>query len=86
MIIYIQIYMLYDSKTIKFDLIIYNVINKKRHMLAVKENNIIIFIYRNNKNKQFVKSGSDDSDFINHEIYISYKTVNRKFKYPFIKC
>ena len=43
--------MLYDSKTIKFDLIIYDVMNKERHMLAIKENNIIIFIYRNNKDK-----------------------------------
>ena len=43
--------MLYDLKIIKFDLIIYNVINKKRYMLAIKKNNVIIFIYRNNKNK-----------------------------------
>ena len=49
--------MFYDLKIIKFDLIIYDVINKERRMLAIKENDIIIFIHRNNnnKNKQFVK-------------------------------
>ena len=43
--------MLYNSNAIKFDLIIYNVINKKHYMFAIKKNDIIIFIYDNNKNK-----------------------------------
>ena len=43
--------MLYNLKIIKFDLIIYNVMNKKRYMFAIKKNNIIMLIYRNNKNK-----------------------------------
>ena len=43
--------MFYNSNVIKFDLIIYDVINEKRHMLAIKKDDIIIFIYRNNKNK-----------------------------------
>ena len=43
--------MLYNSKVIKFDLIIYNIINEKRHIFAIKKDDIIIFIYRNNKNK-----------------------------------
>ena len=43
--------MLYNSKIIKFDLIIYNVINEKRYMFIIKKNNIIILVYRNNKNK-----------------------------------
>ena len=77
--------MLYSSKAIKFDLIIYNVRNEKRHMLAIKKNDIIIFIYRNDKNKQFVKGDFDDFNFINRETYIFYKAVNRKFKYSFIK-
>ena len=43
--------MLYKSNAINFDLIIYNVINEKRYLLAIKKNNIIILIYRNDKNK-----------------------------------
>ena len=43
--------MLYNSNAIKFDLIIYNVINKKRYMFIIKKNNIIIVVYRNNKDK-----------------------------------
>ena len=43
--------MLYDSKIIKFNLIIYDVINEKRYMLVIKKNNVIIFAYHNNKDK-----------------------------------
>ena len=86
MIIYIQIYMLYNLKTIKFNLIIHDVMNKERYIFAIKKNNIIIFIHRNNKNKQFIKDDFDDFNFINRETYIFYKIVNRKFKYVFIKC
>ena len=80
--------MLYKSKTIKFDLIIYNVMNEERYMLAAKKDNIVIFVYRNdnNKDKQFVKNDFDDFDFIDREIYIFYKIVDRKFKHFFIKC
>ena len=78
--------MLYNSKTIKFDLIIYDIINKKRRILVIKKNNIIIFIHRNNKDKYFVKGDFDDFDFINREIYIFYKIVNYKFKHSFVKC
>ena len=62
--------MFYISKIIKFDLIIYNVINKKRYMFIIKKDKIIILIYRNNKNKQFIKSDFDDFNFINYEVYI----------------
>ena len=85
-IIYIQIYMLYNSNVIKFDLIIHDIINKERCMLAIKKSDIVIFVYRNNKDKQFVKSGFDDSNFINREICAFYKIVDRKFKHLFIKC
>ena len=51
MVIYIQIYILYNFETIKFDLIIYDAINKKCRIFAIKENDIIMFIHRNNKNK-----------------------------------
>ena len=78
--------MFYNSNIIKFDLIIYNVINKERRILANKKNNIIIFVYRNNKNKQFIKSGFNNLNFINREIYVFYKIVDHKFKYCFIKC
>ena len=36
-IIYIQIYMLYNSKTIKFNLIIYNAINEKHRIFIIKK-------------------------------------------------
>ena len=78
--------MLYNANAIKFDLIIYDVINEERYMLAIKKNDIVIFIYRNNKNKQFIKSDFDGFNFINREIYVFYKTANRKFKHFLIKC
>ena len=78
--------MLYDSKIIKFDLIIHGVVNKERYMLVIKEDNVIMLAYRNDKGKQFVKSDFDDSNFINREIYAFCKIVDRKFKYFFIKC
>ena len=43
--------MFYNSNAIKFNSIIYDVINKKHYMLVIKKNNIIIFVYRNDKNK-----------------------------------
>ena len=43
--------MFYDLKIIKFDLIIYDIINKERYMLIIKKNNDIMFVYHNNKNK-----------------------------------
>ena len=50
-IIYIQIYIFYNSNAIKFDLIIYDVINEKRRIFVIKKNDIIMLIHRNNKNK-----------------------------------
>ena len=84
--IYIQIYIFYNSKLIKFDLIIYDAINEKRRIFIIKKDNVIIFVYRNNKDKQFVKNDFDDFNFINREIYVFYKVVNYKFKHFFIKC
>ena len=55
-------------------------------MLAIKKDDIIIFIYRNNKDKQFIKGDFDDFNFINREIYVFYKVADRKFKHFFIKC
>ena len=55
-------------------------------MFIIKKNDIIMLAHRNNKNKKFVKNDFDDFDFINREIYIFCKIVNRKFKHPFIKC
>ena len=43
--------MLYNSKVVKFDLIIYNVINEEYRIFIIKKNNVVIFVYRNNKNK-----------------------------------
>ena len=76
--------MLYKSNIINFDLIIYNIINEERRLLAIKKSDIIIFIYRNNKSKQFVKNDFNDFDFINREIYVFYKIVNCKFKLFFL--
>ena len=84
--IYIQIYMLYKPNVIKFNLIIYDVINKKRRLLLIKKNDIIILVHRNNKNKQFIKNDFDDFNFINREMYVFYKIVNHNFKHFFIKC
>ena len=78
--------MLYDSKIIKFDLIIYGVINEERRIFTIKKNNIIMLAHHNNKNKQFVKNDFDGFNFINREIYVFYKVVDRKFKHSFIKC
>ena len=52
-----------------------------------KEEELIMYIARNDKNKdkQTTFNNLDDSD-INREIYSSCKTANRKFRYSFIKC
>ena len=52
--------MLYDSKTIKFDLIIHDVINEERYIFTIKKSDIVILTHRNNKNKQFIKNDFDD--------------------------
>ena len=78
--------MLYNSKIIKFDLIIHDVINEKRYIFIIKKDDIIMLAHRNNKNKQFIKNNFYDFNFINREIYVFYKIVNRKFKHSFIKC
>ena len=80
--------MLYNSKIIKFDLIIYDVINEKRYMFIIKKRDVVIFVYRNdnNKDKQFIKGDFDDFDFINRETCVFYKIVNRKFKHSLVKC
>ena len=49
--IYIQIYVFYNLNIIKFDLIIYDVMNKERRIFVIKKNNVVMFVYRNNKNK-----------------------------------
>ena len=49
--IYIQIYMLYKLNVINFNLIIYDVINEERRLLAIKKNNVIMLVYRNDKDK-----------------------------------
>ena len=36
--------MIYNSNIIKFNLIIYNIINEKRYMLVIKKDSIIIFL------------------------------------------
>ena len=43
--------MLYDSKIVKFDLIIYDIINEERRIFIVKKDDIIILAHRNNKDK-----------------------------------
>ena len=43
--------MFYNSKIIKFDLIIYDAINKKRYIFIIKKNDVVMLIHRNNKDK-----------------------------------
>ena len=43
--------MLYKSNIIDFNLIIYDVINEKRRLLLIKKSDVVIFVYRNNKDK-----------------------------------
>ena len=52
-----------------------------------KEEELIIYIARNDKSKdkQATFNNLDDSN-INCEIYSSCKIINRKFKYLSIKC
>ena len=49
--IYIQIHILYNSKIIKFNLIIHDAINEERYIFIIKKNDIIMLAHRNNKNK-----------------------------------
>ena len=88
MTIYIQIHVFYNPNAIKFDLIIYDVMNEKRRILVIKEGDVVMLAHRNDndKNKQFVKGDFDDFDFINRETCAFYKIVDRKFKHLFIKC
>ena len=56
MIIYIQIHMLYNSKIIKFDLIIHDVMNEKHRIFIIKKGDVIIFVYHNNKTNNSLKA------------------------------
>ena len=69
----------------KFDKIIYIAINEKYRIFSFNNINVIIFIYRNykNKNKYLIKKNYDYNNY--REIYDFYKIVNRKFKYFLIK-
>ena len=82
--IYIQIYIFFNNCIIKFDEIIQIVINEKRRIFLFNIN-IIIFIYRINKNKEknFVKKNFDNNN--NREFYPFCKIINKKFKYFLIK-
>ena len=69
----------------KFNKIIYIVINEKRYILLFNNINVIIFVYRNykNKNKNLIKKNYKYNNY--REIYDFYKIVNQKFKYFLIK-
>ena len=60
----------------KFDEIIYIAINKKRYIFLFNNINVIIFIYRNykNKKKNLIKKNYDYNDY--HEIYDFCKIIN----------
>ena len=67
---------------IKFNKIILAVVNEERRILSI-DFNIVILIYRNNKDKdKFTKSANDNN---NRETYFSYKATNRKYRYFFVK-
>ena len=69
----------------KFDKIIYVIINEKRYIFLFNNINIIIFAHRNNKNKKkyLIKKKKNYNDY--REICDFYKIINRKFKYFSIK-
>ena len=73
-LIYIQIYIFFDNRIIKFDEIIQIIINEKRCIFLFNIN-IIIFIYRINKNKkkQFVKKNFDNNN--NREFFFFAKSL-----------
>ena len=59
----------------KFNEIIYIVVNEKRYIFLFNNINVIIFIYRyKNKNKYLIKKNHDYDDY--REIYDFYKIVN----------
>ena len=49
--IYIEIYMLYKSNIINFNLIIYDIVNEKCRLLLIKKSDIIMLAHYNDKNK-----------------------------------
>ena len=69
----------------KFNKIIYIIINKKYYIFLFNNINVIIFIYRNykNKNKYLIKKHHNYDDY--RDICDFYKIINRKFKYFLIK-
>ena len=60
----------------KFNKIIYIIMNKKCYIFLFNNINIVIFIYRNykNKNKNLIKKNYDYNDY--REIYDFYKIIN----------
>ena len=60
----------------KFNEIIYIAINKKYYIFLFNNINVIIFIYRNykNKNKYLIKKNHNYNDY--REIYDFYKIIN----------
>ena len=51
-IIYIQIYILFENNAIQFNQIIYVIINEKIYIFIFKNSNIIILALRHDKNKR----------------------------------
>ena len=60
----------------KFNKIIYIIINEKYYIFSFNNINVIIFIYRNykNKNKYLIKKNYENDNY--REIYDFYKIIN----------
>ena len=69
----------------KFNEIIYIIMNEKRYIFLFNNINVIIFAYRNykNKNKYLIKKNYNYDNY--REICDFCKIVNQKFKYFLIK-
>ena len=83
---YIQNHDLFEDKFVKFQEVIVIVVNEEVRIFF-KEEELIIYIARNDKSKDKQATFNNLDDFnINREIYSSCKTANRKFRYFSIKC
>ena len=83
--IYTQTHTLFSDNVIKFDEVIYTVMNEERHMLSFNNINIAILAHRNkDKGKQPAKKNSGNDN--NREICPPCKAAGKKFRHPSAKC
>ena len=83
---YTQNHNLFENKFVKFQEVIVAAVNEEVR-ISFKEEELIIYVVRNDKNKdkQAAFNNLGDSN-TNREICSSCKTADRKFRHLFIKC